>query len=252
MLRSMKTLIISDLHLSPETPHTFTQLKVLLEFCKKNIQALYILGDLFEVWLGDDDTSPFNQSVIEALRHCSAEGTQLFLMRGNRDFLMGNLFSEAIGATLLPDPHCILLQGKKTLLTHGDQLCTQDKNYQKYRRCLQHPLTMKLLRGLPLSFRRKIGASLRAQSHQYQKDLPLSFMDIDRQELFNWFLKYDCDQIIHGHTHRPSIHYFREEKDSALWKNHYVLSDWHETGNALFFSEETSPRLINFDTALFV
>jgi UDP-2,3-diacylglucosamine hydrolase len=241
MLCAMRCLFLSDVHLHPDTPKSLEQLAQWLDFCKKNIQSLYILGDLFEAWLGDDDPNEYYQKVISLLRACSEAGTNIYVMCGNRDFLLGKRFTNAIGGILLADPSFIELQGQKTLLTHGDQLCTDDVPYQRYRRVIQHPVVRWLLNHLPLRYRQSLAKKLRQQSRQYQSTTSAQIMDVNHQELERWFDKYQCQQIIHGHTHRPSIHWLRHQQ---LWRKHYVLSDWDREGNALLFIDNEPPLLL--------
>ncbi len=239
----MSTVFISDLHLEPSQPQALVLLQHILQYCHQNARELYIIGDLFEVWLGDDDKSAFNQQVIKLLKALSNNNVKLYLMRGNRDFMLGKGFAKAIGATLLKDPYITTLHNKKTIITHGDLLCTDDHDYQRFRRIIQNPFIKWLIRQCPLSFRAKSARKIRKQSQQHKSDTVLNIMDINRNTLKQWFKRHKAQQIIHGHTHRPSIALLRHETD---WLHHIVLSDWHHYGNALIIKDTGDYQLINF------
>ena len=220
------TLFISDLHLDSNEPH-ITQ--IFLRFLKNEAvssQKLYILGDLFEAWIGDDDLGAFNLQIIQALKAATATGLPIYFMRGNRDFLIGQRFAAMSGVQLLEDPTVIDLYGQRVLLTHGDSLCTFDRLHQFWRRISLHPLFAKIALYLPLSWRRQIGAWLRRKSHQHQYKLPESSLDICQKTALSQMQIYQASQLIHGHTHRPGIHQHRT-----------VLGAWHETGSVLICNQ---------------
>jgi len=244
MLWAMSTLFISDIHLDPLRPEIQSLFLSVLSYITGRVQNLYILGDLFEAWVGDDDLSTFNLEIIDGLYKAHQAGMKIFFIPGNRDFLIGKGFAERSGIKLLPDPCVIVLYGQKTLLTHGDLLCTDDHNYQRYRKLIQNPLSCWLLNHSPLKWRQKLADSLRQQSRSYQQQCQNEIMDINPQALKDWFVNYQCQQIIHGHTHRPSIHYLCNNEQVF---RHYVLSDWHTQANALLVDEQGHYQLVNFD-----
>lgn len=246
MMPGMNTLFISDLHLEanhPEITHLF------LEFLQKqaaNADALYILGDFFELWIGDDEQTEFHQTIILALRALAQKGIPVYFMHGNRDFLIGKKFIQASGCQLLSDPTIINLYGTPTLLMHGDSLCTHDLTHQRFRAFANHPLAQHLFLMLPLKLRKRIGAKIRQKSRLHGQALKTtnpSIMDVTPSEINHIMQKHNVELLIHGHTHRPCIELFKLGKKSA---RRIVLSDWHQHGNALICDQEGNHRLINF------
>jgi UDP-2,3-diacylglucosamine hydrolase len=235
----MTTLFISDLHLSESQPALTTKFLQFIHTYASKAHTLYILGDFFEVWIGDDNNGPFVTEIVDALKKCSVK-TQIFIMTGNRDFLLGNAFAERCGARLIKDPTVIDLYGVKTLLTHGDLLCTHDKAYQYWRRVVHFRWLQKLFLLLPLPKRLAIASHLREKSKNYVKSLDAAYMDINLDAMINLMRRYDVKQLIHGHTHKPCIHYLQLD-GLPTW--HYVLSDWHETATALVFLPLQPPTL---------
>jgi UDP-2,3-diacylglucosamine hydrolase len=188
------------------------------------VQQLYILGDLFDVWIGDDINSVHQMQVANALRTLADTGTQIFFMKGNRDFLVTPHFLNLARAQLLPDPTIILLHGSPTLLTHGDQLCTQDIAYQRYRKIAQHPLTRFLVLHLPITWREKLAKNLRQKSKGYQADVNADILDVTPDAVNHLMQIHHVSQLIHGHVHRPKIH-------QEVHGNRLVLGDWHQQGS---------------------
>jgi UDP-2,3-diacylglucosamine hydrolase len=230
----MAILFISDIHLT-ETQPNITE--IFLHFLKTQAQqaeALYILGDLFEAWLGDDISSPFYSSIITALKHLTQSGVPVYLMHGNRDFLIGKTFFKATGCQYLKDPSIINLYGTPTLLMHGDLLCTQDVSYQRFRKVIRHPLVKQFFLSLPLSLRKKIGSTLRKKSQVYTSTSSLNIMDVTPGVAEQQLQFHQATLLIHGHTHRPAIH--------TLENNlvRIVLAAWHEEGSVLIC--EKSPK----------
>lgn len=215
---------IADLHLD-ESQHEITDL--FLKFLEKDASeadSLYILGDLFEAWIGDDDNSVYNQKIFNALKQYSNTGKKLFFMAGNRDFLIGEKFSQLTGAKILPDPTLVNVNGEDVLLTHGDLLCTDDITHQKYRRIVQHPITKKITQRLPLALRRIIAKKLRLKSRQhYKKNNELS-VDVNQDAVLDAFKQHKVKLMIHGHTHKPAIHQYENGK-------RVVLGAWHSDLN---------------------
>lgn len=217
------TWIISDCHLCENRPRIN---EIFLHFLKKDVQAndtLYILGDFFEVWVGDDDMTPFHQSIIKALKEKSNSGTQLFFMHGNRDFLIGKTFCQQTGCQLLKDPTLITLAQTKTLLTHGDSLCLDDKQYQLFRKFTRNKLIKFLYLSLPLTLRKKIANNLRQKSQSENALKPQNIMDVTPTAVNHLLKKHNCPQLIHGHTHRPGVHQHNFGK-------RYVLGAWEHEG----------------------
>lgn len=225
------TAFISDLHLSPERPG-ITQ--VFLRFLSQDAaqaDALYILGDLFEHWIGDDDTRlEFNALIVNALRNLSARGKPVFVMRGNRDFLLKTQFSQHSGARLIEDPAEIDLYGHATLLMHGDTLCTGDVRYQAFRKRARNPLTQWLFLALPLSSRRKLVERTRRFSEKEKQIKSSEIMDVTHTAVESAFRDHPCARLIHGHTHRPARH---EHMVDGVSRERWVLSDWYTHGEYL-------------------
>lgn len=189
--------------------------------------ALYILGDFFEYWVGDDAMEPFHQEIADKLRCYTDAGHQLFFMPGNRDFAVGRRFLRQTGARWLQDPCTIELNGEKTLLMHGDLLCTDDEQYQKYRRRIRHPLVLGFLRLLPLSYRKKLAGRIRANSQKAKSGKRLEIMDVNRGEVIRVMEQYRVKTLIHGHTHRPDIHAVTLSNGTG---QRIVLGDWDRFG----------------------
>lgn len=241
----MSTLFISDLHLSSDQS-TITQLFLnFLQHQARQAEALYILGDLFETWIGDDNLSPYNQTIITALAELTASGVATYFMPGNRDFLIGKRFIQQTGFRYLVDPTMIDLYGSPTLLTHGDSWCTLDKDYQRYRRWSRYPFWQFVFLHLPLTWRQKIANHLRGQEHATTRTDPAKY-DVVMADLLAGLTHYpDTQQIIHGHTHLPSIQLIKQA-DNA-WIKRFVLSDWHPTqGNVLVALPDQTFELIYF------
>ena len=232
-----RSLFISDLHLDTARPATIDALAQFLDN-NRDVDALYILGDLFEAWLGDDDDSPLAAEIRTLLKAYSDSGPRLFLMQGNRDFLMGEELCRAVGATLLADPTVIGLYGKRTLLMHGDSLCTADTDYQAFRQTARDPDWQAQLLARTLAERRAIADQLRAASKDAGSNKAEDIMDVTPDEVDRVMQHHGVDCLIHGHTHRPATH---SQDRGQRW----VLGDWDQQGWYI----EASPaglELINF------
>ncbi|NQD96503.1 UDP-2,3-diacylglucosamine diphosphatase [Pseudomonas sp. CrR25] len=223
-------LLISDLHLEEERPDISRAFLHFLETRASQAQALYILGDFFEVWIGDDAISPFQRSITQALRRLSDGGTQVFLMHGNRDFLIGQAFCREAGCTLLADPSHVELAGQPVLLMHGDSLCTQDQAYMRMRRWLRNPLSLFILRNLPLGSRRKLARALRKESRAQTRMKASAIVDVTPSEVPRIMAAHGVRTLIHGHTHRPAVHRLEVDGQPA---QRIVLGDWDQQGWAL-------------------
>lgn len=225
------SLFISDLHLNPEHPEILSAFHEFLGTTARGANALYILGDLFEAWAGDDDLdAPFNRRVASALATLSASGTALYLMHGNRDFLMGPALAEACGARLLPDPVLLDIHGTPTLLTHGDTLCSDDVDYQRFRAQVRDPAWQEGFLAQTLAQRKATIERMRAQSMQAQTRKTAGIMDANPGTVAQTLRKHGHPRLIHGHTHRPARH--AHDIDGSLCER-WVLPDWHDEGGYL-------------------
>lgn len=223
---------ISDLHLCEERPRTT---RLFIDFLAQQAgkaEALYILGDLFEYWAGDDDIEDAHHaSVIAAMRVLSEAGTKLYVMHGNRDFLMGSGFAATSGAELLHDPTTIDLYGREAVLTHGDMLCTDDREYQQFRSMVREPQWQQAFLNLPLSQRKAKIAELRTRSEQAKSYKDAAIMDVNPDAVAAFLREHDYPPLlIHGHTHRPARHQLNTDGRHC---ERIVLADWGDTGSCL-------------------
>jgi UDP-2,3-diacylglucosamine hydrolase len=234
------SLFISDLHLSEEQPRSA---EAFLRFTRKTApqaDALYILGDLFEAWPGDEDIADsFHARIVSALKTLSAGGTRVYLMRGNRDLLMGKALEQACGATLLPDPILVNLYGKPTLLSHGDQLCTDDHAYQAYRKQVHDPAWQRQFLAQPLDARKAFIAQLRARSQDEKQKKSEEIMDVNDAAVLSLLRNHHYPDLIHGHTHRPGHHVIHVDGHTC---NRWVLGDWETQANALYCDDVGAVR----------
>ncbi|HEX4045676.1 MAG TPA: UDP-2,3-diacylglucosamine diphosphatase [Gammaproteobacteria bacterium] len=235
-----KSLFISDLHLDQQYPETTQQFLQLLVSCDASVDALYILGDLFEYWLGDDDDAPFYQKIIDALKTTTNKGLAIYFMHGNRDFMIGKSFLQKTGCQLLPEEQKIMLYGTPVLLMHGDTLCTQDVVYLKWRKYAKNPTLQKLALICPLAWRRWFANHARKKSHQHTRSIAMTVMDVDAAAVRQVMQKHQVSYLIHGHTHRPGTHEVGENETRI------VLGAWHERGYALVWSAGGDRRCLRF------
>lgn len=219
----MTTLFISDLHLEESRPDITGAFLGFLEKEAPGAEQLYILGDFFEAWIGDDERTPLQEQVAAALRTLSKNGTRIFLMHGNRDFLLGEDFCERAGSALLDDPTVIDLYGTPTLLMHGDSLCTADVQYQKFRSNMRNPQTQKLILARPLKDRQQMARQLREMSMATNSNKAEDIMDVTPEEVVRVMEANNVSQLIHGHTHRPAEHNLEVNGKTA---QRIVLGDW--------------------------
>jgi UDP-2,3-diacylglucosamine hydrolase len=219
------TLFVSDLHLTPERPPAS---RTFFEFVRgpaTQAAALYILGDLFEYWVGDDDLDdPFNATVADALRALSGRGVALSLMHGNRDVLLGRAFATRCGARLIADPALLDLHGTSTLLMHGDTLCTDDADYQKFRVYARDPDNQRQFLEQPLAERRKQIIGFRAESEKSKAGKAAEIMDVAHATIENTLRAFGYPRLIHGHTHRPARHVHLVDGHAC---ERWVLTDWY-------------------------
>jgi UDP-2,3-diacylglucosamine hydrolase len=228
-------LLISDLHLEEGRPDITRAFLGLLAGRARTAESLYILGDFFEAWIGDDAMSPFQRSICQALRALSDSGTKIFLMHGNRDFMIGKAFCKAAGCTLLKDPSVGNFNGEPVLLMHGDSLCTRDEAYMRMRRYLRHPLTLWVLRHLPLSTRHKLARKLRSESRAQTRMKANDIVDVTPDEVVRVMAESGVQTLIHGHTHRPAVHDVQLDGTTA---QRIVLGDWDREGWLLRMDEQ--------------
>ena len=231
----MTTLFISDLHLEGDRPEIGQQFVGFLEGEARSAEALYILGDLFESWVGDDDPNPHYAEMKMAIRALSDSGVPVYFMHGNRDFMIGSRFAAEAGVTILPDPLPVELYGNRVLLSHGDALCTDDVEYQQVRQMTRNPEWQAMMRAKPLAERLAFAADARAQSQQRNASLADEIMDVNQQAVEATVAEHDVDILLHGHTHRPAIHTF--DVDGRARKR-IVLGDWYEQGSVLRWDED--------------
>ena len=239
MAPGMATLFISDLHLDATRPDTTRQFLAFLDTVARRAAALYILGDLFEAWIGDDDPDPGQRVIVDALRGCTRSGVPCFVMHGNRDFLLGHRFEQDTGTQIIADGTRIELGNEACLLMHGDTLCTDDHSYQRLRRIVRQPLVQWTVRHLPLRQRQKLAGRLRAGSRMHTQATAPEIMDVNAEAVRETFRATGVRNLIHGHTHRPAIHEL--DVDGARCRR-IVLGAWHERGSVLTW-DERGPRL---------
>lgn len=238
-----QSVFISDLHLSEQYPAIYNSLQQFVQSQIQNphLDAVYILGDLFDTWIGDDHSSYFINQIYCLLRLFTKNHIKLYIMQGNRDFLLGKAFADNCQAVLLSDPTIIDLYGITTVLTHGDILCTQDIAYQRFRRCVRNPFIQKFFLSLPLYGRQYIAKILRQKSQAYflKTQHPFPQKGIDLKTAEKVIQNHQAQQLIHGHTHQPMI----ESHDSYT---RCVLPDWHPNGGMLRAMPNKTPELIEF------
>jgi len=227
----MATLFISDLHLCQSRPQIGRLFFDFLSAPARLAEALYILGDLFEYWAGDDDLDdPFNASICAAIRALTDAGVPVFFMAGNRDFLAGEDFARTTGLKLLPDPALVEVAGTTTLLMHGDTLCTDDAAYQAFRAEVRSPEWWQAFLALPLTQRKARIEALRRESEAQKRIKAMDIMDVNPAAVLQALTFHRCSQLIHGHTHRPAHHRIETGEHSC---ERWVLPDWYEKGGYL-------------------
>lgn len=239
-----KTYFISDLHLSPDMPRVSAGFLALLGQIR-GADALYVLGDLFESWVGDDHADEYNQRILVAFRALADSGTRLYFVHGNRDFLLGQAFAEATGGRLLPESQVVEAFGQKLLLMHGDQLCTGDEKYMAFRAQSRDPAWQATMLGNPLEQRLMIASMWRMQSKANNANKPENIMDVTPAEAERVLRESGARTLLHGHTHRPGIHELKVDGEAA---QRLVLGDWREeSGEAVIaVADEKGLRLETF------
>ena len=234
----MKDLVfISDLHLMPERPEVMDLFIRFNEDIAAKADTLYILGDFLEVWWGDDDPAVGYQDVFNSLIKLATEHkTEIFLMHGNRDFMIGEALAERCHFSIIHDPHKITVRNRDALVMHGDTLCIDDVEYQKFRQMVRNPLWQQQALTKTLEERFQLAQSIRENSKQSTTGKDEYIMDVNQAETEKVFLENDVDLIIHGHTHRPMIHH---KKVNGRDTTRVVLGDWHETGSYLRMNDDS-------------
>jgi len=239
----LSTLLVSDLHLSETRPQANEAFFAFVEDKARKADALYILGDLFEYWIGDDDLAdPFNGIISGSLKSLTGSGVKLFLMQGNRDFLFGERFCEATGAVLLQDPSVVPIAGEKTLLMHGDTLCTDDIDYQAWRKTARSSAWQRDFLAKPVDRRRGEILALRSKSKQAILGKSEQVMDVSETAVRDAFARHGVRRLIHGHTHRPGRHAVQVDGQRC---ERWVLPDWYGRGGYLEIGTG-APRLVRF------
>lgn len=231
-----KTYFIADLHLSENRPHLLALFRQFMQEQAPEAEKLYILGDLFDFWIGDDEQSDLISEVQQLIRHLTEQGVPCYFQHGNRDFLIGKKFANACGLTLLPTYQVIDLYGTPTLLCHGDTLCVDDVKYQHYRKKVHQKWRQWLFLHLPLKVRLKIAEKIRAKSRQDKKLKSTEIMDVNAAFVQKILAQFHVTQMIHGHTHRQKHH------EIPPHFHRIVLGDWGETSSLL----EVTPHSIEF------
>lgn len=235
----MSTLFISDLHLEAERPEIGEQFLAFLAGPARTADALYILGDLFEAWIGDDDPSPYYAEMKAAIRTLTDSGVPVYFMHGNRDFMIGERFATDTGVTLLADPCPVELYGEKVLLSHGDALCTDDVEYQQVRAMTRNPDWQAMMMSKSVEERIAFARQAREQSATHNKGAAMEIVDVNQDAVEATIREHGVNILLHGHTHRPAVHPFHVDDHPV---HRIVLGDWYEQGSMVEWDED-GPRL---------
>lgn len=230
----MTRLFASDLHLDPAAPAVTRQFLGLLAGEARQAQSLYLLGDLFEAWLGDDEPGELGLEVARGLRALADSGVAVFVMQGNRDFLLGPAFCARAGAQFLPDPVIASIEDRRVLITHGDALCTGDASYQRLRALLRDPQVQRDLLALPVDRRIALAQEARAGSRAHLAQADEYITDVSPEAVAFALRRAGVDTLLHGHTHRPGIHRFEVDGRACT---RIVLGAWHSAGSVLRWDE---------------
>ena len=236
----MTTLFISDLHLETERPEIGEQFLEFLGGEARGAEALYILGDLFEAWVGDDDPNPHYADCKRAIRTLVDSGVPVFFMHGNRDFLIGDTFAAETGVEILGDPSPLEIHGTRVLLSHGDAYCTDDVEYQKARRVMRNPEWQAMMLARPLEERLAVAREARDASEKHGQSVDLDIMDVNEETVAAVIAEGNVDVLLHGHTHRPDVHDVDLGNRTA---KRIVLGDWYEQGSVVRW-DESGPELV--------
>jgi UDP-2,3-diacylglucosamine hydrolase len=226
----MSTLFVSDLHLEAERPDIGNQFVQFLKTDAMEADDLYILGDLFEAWVGDDDPNAHYAKIKMAIRKVVDKGIPVYFMHGNRDFMIGRQFANDTGVEILKDPYPISMYGQKALLSHGDAMCLDDVQYQRVRAMVRNPDWQASMLAKPLKERLRIAEDARRQSLERTQNLSMNIMDVNPDEVTRVIKEYGVDVLVHGHTHRPDVHTVNLGNRKA---KRIVLGDWYQQGSVL-------------------
>lgn len=226
----MATLFASDLHLDSESPWAIDAFLKFLAGPARGAEALYLLGDLFEVWVGDDDDNADNARTCAGLKALTDSGVAVYALHGNRDFLLGEQFARRTGVKLLPDPVMVDLYGVPTLLSHGDVFCTEDASYQQLRSIVRQPKWQRRFLGLPLGARRSLASAARAGSKAHTERTIPTIMDVNPDAVTRAFRATGARRLVHGHTHRPAIH---PSVVDGVKAERVVLAPWYEAASCV-------------------
>jgi len=235
----MSTLFISDLHLEPGRPEIGEQFLAFLAGPARDADALYILGDLFEAWIGDDDPNPYYSQMKVAISELADSGVPVYFMHGNRDFMIGDAFAVECGITLLDDPYPIELHGEKVLLSHGDVMCTDDVKYQQVRAMTRNPDWKDMMMAKSIEERIAFALQAREQSLAHNETMEEEIADVNQAAVEQTIREHAADILLHGHTHRPAVHPFHVDERPV---HRIVLGDWYEQGSMVEWDED-GPRL---------
>ncbi|MFT4607554.1 MAG: UDP-2,3-diacylglucosamine hydrolase [Gammaproteobacteria bacterium] len=233
-----ETLFISDCHVDASKPEITSNLLDFLQNRAKHARFLYILGDLFEAWIGDDEHNPGNEPIVDCLKVLS-KNTKIYFLAGNRDFLLGNEAANAIGLTRIDDPTLIQLGDHRVALLHGDTLCTDDDDYQAFRRIVRDPHWQAQFLLKPLAERKAISAAVRLKSSEAMAEKAVEIMDVNDAAVSSCFTELEVDVIIHGHTHRPAVHPYANNQ------RRFVLGDWNPQPSYLSWNSTQGFKLVD-------
>lgn len=241
----------SDLHLSDQRPELYQAFFSFLDEFGEQMSELYLLGDIFDVWIGDDATTPLIIELQQRLKTLTQNGMGLWIMHGNRDFLLGKRFAKACGGQITREQLEIDIHGRQLLLCHGDELCTDDQSYQKQRKIIRNPLVKFILSHLPLSKRQQLAAKARARSQRMNAEKDEYLMDVNPQAVEAMLIKTGAPLLLHGHTHRPKMHEYQLTQGTAF---RLVLGSWSGNGgifarvNPVATQTEDLIELVKFET----
>lgn len=231
----MATLFVSDVHLSARRPEIVDTFEHFLDNQARRAETVYMLGDVFDEWLGDDDDREPHPRIIDALARLSESGVPVSIMHGNHDFLLGTAFEQRSHCRLIPDPSVVEVGGARVLIMHGDTLCTRDTDYQAFRKMARDRDNQREFLRLPLEARAERAAALRGQSRQAMRLKPEDIMDVTPEAVVDSMRRHHVRHLIHGHTHRPAVHRLEVAGEAAV---RIVLGDWYEQDSVLSWSEE--------------
>lgn len=238
------SIFISDLHLAPERPQIIDLFIRFVDEVAAGADCLYILGDFLEYWLGDDDPATSLTPVFDKLIELNNKhGVEIYFMHGNRDFLVGNKLAKHCHFTLIDDPYKIKIQNRDAILMHGDTLCTDDVDYQKFRQMVRNPQWQRQILDKTLEQRMQIAKQLREKSQQSTATKEEYIMDVNQDETDKVFIENNIDLLIHGHTHRPAIH---RKKVNDINTTRIVLGDWYKTGSYLRINDSSELKLLTY------